>query len=254
MSWERDANWKLNQQEFAERAVTLYSDPVRIILSPTDLCNVNPRCVMCLTAPHQQAILSSAAIIAVTPFLQTVKFLTFSSLGEPFFARSMIELLDIVDENCSIEIQTNGLILPKRVRQAIIGKVAKLFISIDAATLETYDAIRMPGKWERLMQNLRDLRTERDAVSTCNPQMRLDFVVMRRNVEEMVDFVGLAAEMGAYGVKFTPMLSISHEHRQERPDFHFDYAEQYLAETDLVYQERITHCRELCRERQLTLE
>lgn len=247
---QRDTNWALSSDEFAERKSKLACDPVRLIISPTQRCNMQPRCVMCLTPDSARDTLMEKDMEALRPFLRTCKFLTLSADGEPLAAWGVVEaLLDAVDSNCSIEIQTNGLMLKSpKVREKLIGRVASLYISIDAARKETYDKIRAKGKFGDLIYWIRQLWMEREQLRTSIPRFRLDFVAMKENLEEMEEFVRLASFVGAYGVKFTTLLAISRTHIRCREGFEFDYHRQYFPSDYSEYAERLARCRELCTE------
>lgn len=84
------------------------------------------------------------------------------------------------------------------------GKVM-LTASVDAATKETYEKIRINGNFDILKKNMEfagRLRREGELA-----YFRMNYVVQRRNYAEMPDFVKWGLEIGADEVFFTKMLN-----------------------------------------------
>jgi wyosine [tRNA(Phe)-imidazoG37] synthetase (radical SAM superfamily) len=106
--------------------------------------------------------------------------------GEPFVSELYIyalkQLLKL--DNVRFSFRTNGskLIKHKDLFVDLKDKIDYLHFSIDAATKDTYEIVRRPGKWENLLSNL-DLIKSHEIKSTAS------FVVQVDNFREMPLFV-----------------------------------------------------------------
>lgn len=80
-----------------------------------------------------------------------------------------------------------------------------LIVSIDAATKNTYEKLRRGGNWERLIHNLKfaeKLRKENKL-----KRFTLDFVVQRKDIDEMYMFVQMTKSLGVDRVDFTAIAN-----------------------------------------------
>jgi len=138
-------------------------------------------------------------------FLPTCDGISLSHTGDPFASRMYREFLQSLDGSAyprlKVRLFTNGLLLP-RYWDSIAGihaMISAIWISIDAATKETYELLRRGGCWDDLLEALRlasDFCTSRKA------ELQLNFCVQRANFREMPDFVRLAEDFGATRVWF----------------------------------------------------
>ena len=89
-------------------------------------------------------------------------------------------------------ILTNGLLLPKYWKQIKSQIFASLSISLDAATKETYEKIRIGGKWEDLLRVLDLVKQNKNKFGF----IVLNMTVMRSNYKEIPQFIDLAESCG----------------------------------------------------------
>lgn len=142
------------------------------------------------------------------PELMTdVESLNICSSGDPFSSRLYREFLFEFDGSrfpkLKINLNTNGVLLTKEVflkMKNIHKNLGNIFISLDAATLETYKIVRKGGDWEKLIQNIKDLVEFRR--QGLFDHLQLDFVVQDHNYREMPLFVELGRGLGVDKVYF----------------------------------------------------
>jgi MoaA/NifB/PqqE/SkfB family radical SAM enzyme len=93
---------------------------------------------------------------------------------------------------------SNLLALTEPTTRALIeGRVTTVAASIDGVTKETYEKIRVPAKWERLISCLDTLnRVKREAKSK-TPHLRIIFTWMKSNRKELQGLPAFAAAHGA---------------------------------------------------------
>jgi radical SAM protein with 4Fe4S-binding SPASM domain len=120
--------------------------------------------------------------------------------GEPLMARHFDAALDIVAAAGvpHVDFVTNATLLTeRRIRKVMSAGLRRIMVSLDAATPETYEDIRLGASFDRVIGNLRLLRRLKAEAGTPYPRLRLNLVLMRRNVRELPDYLRLARELGA---------------------------------------------------------
>jgi MoaA/NifB/PqqE/SkfB family radical SAM enzyme len=89
-------------------------------------------------------------------------------------------------ENINIRFLTNGLLLKKLMpKMSVKQSIRHLDISIDAGDRETYERVRLGGKWETLIENLDYVKHNMDC------EVTLKFVLQRDNLASLDNFVSL---------------------------------------------------------------
>src|ERR1700687_3045627 len=93
---------------------------------------------------------------------------------------------------------TNLLALTEATAQTLIASgVTTVAASIDGMTKETYEKIRVPAKWERLMACLELLRSVKESVRAKRPRLRIIFTWMKSNRRDLAALPEFAAAHGA---------------------------------------------------------
>jgi len=146
------------------------------------------------------------ATIAQKLFLY-VKNASFTVMGEPLLSNNLYGMLDSLDNySIGLDLITNGLLLTN---DTIILKILKslqsINISLDAACKETYSYIRNSRDFDLVIKNLKRFnqlrgKTKKD-VFLC-----LSFVAMRKNIEELPDFIQLAKDLQADAVAVNHLI------------------------------------------------
>jgi hypothetical protein len=225
------------------RETALEDGPRLIALGHDSSCNLAcPSCRVGLVMADkaQNERLDRARDRVILPLLRNRQVgLHLTSWGDPFASRhyrSILEALRHDDfDGVKLFLLTNGLGLTKNVWTSmpqLAEKIVELRVSVDAATKETYEDVRRPGRWEVLRENLRAMgelsragafRRNRfsgggQSVSSDlfldaeNPiSFALAFVVQSANFREMPAFVRLAEEVDADVVVFQRYYSFGHE-------------------------------------------
>jgi MoaA/NifB/PqqE/SkfB family radical SAM enzyme len=173
-----------------------------VAMDITNRCNL--RCPMCARtvfpppASHDLS-LEQFRTIGGHCFHRAVA-LALSCSAEPLLHRGFGEIMQAVTEYRVpfTEVVTNGVLLDEEKIEAMIGaRLSRLVVSVDGATAPTYESIRVGASFERLMSNLRLLQRMKQEQGTTLPVLRLNFVMMRRNIEELPALIELATGLGA---------------------------------------------------------
>jgi MoaA/NifB/PqqE/SkfB family radical SAM enzyme len=93
---------------------------------------------------------------------------------------------------------TNLLALTDATAEALVGaRVRTVAASIDGMTKETYEKIRVPARWERLISCLDTLNRVRRAAKSRTPRLRVIFTWMKSNRKDLADLPAFAQAHGA---------------------------------------------------------
>ncbi len=138
----------------------------------------------------------------VLPMLKTAKSAFVTGSGDPFASKNFRQLLQSLNGHdypaLKLQIMTNGMLLTPEEWQkfpGIHGHVAKLKVSVDAATKGTHETLRRGAHWETMLANMAfmgELRAKGDVEF-----YELVFVVQQENFREMGDALDLARRVGA---------------------------------------------------------
>ena len=121
-----------------------------------------------------------------------------SGTGDPFYSKPMRNFLESIDTQKfpklrSIIIHTNGILWTPKIWEKmyrIHPMVTQCEISIDAATESTYKKIRVNGKWDTLLENLKYINT-----LPYLELINLSFVAQKDNYKEMEKFITLMSSI-----------------------------------------------------------
>ncbi|MBI9077122.1 MAG: radical SAM protein [Desulfatibacillum sp.] len=209
----------------------MQASPTYVLMSNLETCNL--KCPMCgpfreiyaenrLGAPFSCAVDKQREIVEgedmgalervareVHTGLPDLKVLGLTGAGDPLFRKDTRNILFSKRKNSNpkIALFTNGLLFEPKIWKKIKHNAFHYVnVSVDAATRDTYENLRRPGKWDTLTANLEflsDLRKQ-----GVIPLFFINFTVMRSNLEEMVDFVRLGKHLGVDSIYFQKIRGI----------------------------------------------
>ena len=118
--------------------------------------------------------------------------------GDPFASHVYRHFMEHTPQrdNIKYSILTNGLMFKEfhtRVPH-VIKNLTELGLSIDGASKETYEKLRLGGKWDKVLEALECMAEQR---SKHNFRFILHFVVQKDNYHEMEDIIDLGDQYGA---------------------------------------------------------
>ena len=118
--------------------------------------------------------------------------------GDPFASHVYRHFMVQTPErdNIKYSILTNGLMFKDfhtRVPN-VIGNLNELGVSIDGATKETYEKLRLGGKWDKINENLECMAEQKQKHGF---SFILHFVVQKDNYHEMETIIDLGEQYGA---------------------------------------------------------
>jgi sulfatase maturation enzyme AslB (radical SAM superfamily) len=107
-----------------------------------------------------------------------------------------------IKTNIGYSILTNGLMFEEHrgVLANIMGKLKVLGVSIDGASKQTYEKLRLGGRWDKIKSNLQSMADSKDKYDFW---FRFHVVVQQDNWWEMKDMVELAESYGVDEIYFS---------------------------------------------------
>ena len=186
--------------------------PLNVILDLTSRCNL--KCVMCyfaetdrLAFPPYDKQLSEDGNMPVDVFEKIAADLfprawrvALACAAEPMIHPRFREILEISGRYGVPDLwfPTNLLALTEATAEVLVKNgVATVAASIDGVTKETYEKIRVPAKFERLLACLDTLERVRRASRSKTPRLRIIFTWMKSNRHELPALPEFAAAHGA---------------------------------------------------------
>jgi MoaA/NifB/PqqE/SkfB family radical SAM enzyme len=175
----------------------------RIAIDTNNLCNL--RCIMCNMAlpdyREKPAIMSMELFERIAEqVFGRARVLDLSCGYEPFMTKGFIEYLRLARQYCKgqIGICTNALLVKEEIAEAIIAEelLDEMNISCDGLGESTYDSIRNGGRFDVLLSVLGLINRCKKVYGTSKPRLRLNYTMMKRNIEEIA---GIKAFVDEYG-------------------------------------------------------
>jgi len=167
-------------------------------------CNL--RCVMCpwremAKGAANQGIMSREIWEAIRPYLSEAQSVDFTGGGEPLLQPRLAQwIAEAKAAGCETGFLSNGLLLSEEKLEKILeAGINWICISMDGATAEIYNKIRVGSNFERVCQNVANIARLR---KNNLPKTLINFVLMKMNFHQMEEIVRLAAGLGVDQVNF----------------------------------------------------
>ncbi|UCD82673.1 MAG: radical SAM protein, partial [Desulfobacterales bacterium] len=167
-------------------------------------CNL--KCVMCpwremAKRVENHGIMTQTVWEAIRPYLDRVQSVDFTGGGEPLLQPQLAEwIADATEAGCETGFLTNGqLLTAEKLEKILAGGINWICISMDGATAELYNKIRVGSNFDRVCQNVTNIARLRTGKV---PKIMINFVLMNINFHQVEDIVRLAARLGVDQVNF----------------------------------------------------
>ncbi len=94
----------------------------------------------------------------------------------------LVDSFDLITKDIAIELVDAG--------------VDGIYISMDGASKETYESIKVGNSYEKVITNIRNLLTIKEIFSSPIPEICIRFVINEQNAHEMADFIRVISSIG----------------------------------------------------------
>ena len=163
--------------------------PTHIDIESTNYCNLD--CIHC-GRPLMSGDMGIMDWLVFTKTLRECQLNNCPSIklnwrGEPLIHPLLEEMVEVSKKKAGIlevQLNTNGqLLTPNRSRKLCNAGLDRIIISADGITRETYEKIRQRASWDRLIENIKYLRTLYP-----RPIIRIQTCVLPQNRHEIKDY------------------------------------------------------------------
>jgi radical SAM protein with 4Fe4S-binding SPASM domain len=177
--------------------------PHFVQIEPVGQCNL--RCRMCPIqfrtdgAPGQpRAFMSFAMFRELIDQFPELTELQLQGLGEPLLHPQFFDMVRYAAQRgILVSTNTNLTVMSEQgAEQCVASGLHTMHVSLDGASAEAYEAIRVRSRFERVLRNLRRVMRAKAELQSALPHIRLVAVAMRRNLPELPELVRLAHEEG----------------------------------------------------------
>ncbi|MGE5655544.1 MAG: radical SAM protein [Actinomycetota bacterium] len=173
--------------------------PTYVQIEPVGQCNL--RCQMCSIQFRKDgfpygppAFMKFETFTRIIDQFVGLQDLHLQGLGEPMMHPQFFEMIRYATER-GIRVTTNSnltLVNQKRAELFVTSGLKCLHVSLDGATAETYEKIRVGSNFEQVTNHLKWVLEWKQKLESSYPHLHLVMVVMQQNLHELPDLVKLA--------------------------------------------------------------
>ncbi|MCG3199095.1 MAG: hypothetical protein GHCLOJNM_03604 [bacterium] len=234
----RRVNQWLARLEARLGVVDPYCRPSRARLELTDACNL--RCRMCPQSfwewdrnYAEEWILERAR--SLYPWLLQLDYTSFGeTLLAPLFKQALLE----APTHAHTVLISNGLLINDDWAQFLVeNHLSELHVSIDAASRGAYQAMRGVDAFERVVENAKRLVGVKKRLGKSSPTLVFNFTLTRKNIDDLVPLIRLAAEIGFQRVHMNYLMVWIAENSEDSVFWIRDRACEAVDEADRVARE-----------------
>ena len=229
-------NEELAEEEQRRRSPITRAMPTKILINMGMKCNLS--CIMCIRRKFSEDLnmiepdfeIFKNVADRLFPYIRTFGM---TVAAEPLLGVRFLEQLRIAERySVKADIVTNATLLSSdKLIRKILNVASKLEISLDAARKETYESIRVGGNFEQVKENIKRLNSLKKKIPPDKrPFITFCFLLMRRNIEELPQFIKLAKELEADCVVLSHVTIFTKEIKKESLIYCKGLSNKYLVE------------------------
>lgn len=177
---------------------SLIMKPREILIEPTNICNL--RCPLC----SNKSMKRLKGLMSFEQFKQIIdtidlplQRITIGMTGEPLVNKDVFKMINYASSkgiNCSLP--TNGLLINNFSMDEILNSgLCQMNIAFDGATKQVYEQYRVGGKFEIVLENIKQLCHEKRKRGLKYPLIYIQFLVTKQNQHEIEMMKELAKEI-----------------------------------------------------------
>ena len=182
-----------------DRSPVAVQPPVCLYLEVTNRCNL-----LCETCPRTFEELEPPADMSWELFTRIVgqvpniARVVLHGVGEPMLVKNLPDMIRFLKARGTyVLFNTNGTLMrPKRFQELIDTGLDELRVSLDAADRESYAKIRGKDFFSRIVRDVGKFIAYQKQMSAATPRISLWLTGLKETVDQLPEFVRLAAQMG----------------------------------------------------------
>jgi len=189
----------------------------KLYLEPTSRCNL--KCITCLrrqwgTIPEQDMLMDLFEnLLEQMESFPELNQVHLGGFGEPLAHPEVLTMIKkLTAAGYRVSLSSNGTLLNKNTaRELIRCGINSIFISIDGVEKEAFNDIRVEGDFNQVYENMLGLRDLKKEMNVYHPKVGLEFVLMKKNSNQLHKLPELASELRVATVLVTNLLPCSEE-------------------------------------------
>ncbi|MEF3244397.1 MAG: tungsten cofactor oxidoreductase radical SAM maturase [Caldisericaceae bacterium] len=199
----------------------------KVYIEITSKCNLN--CIMCFRRFWKDKVLEMSFDnylkvindLKEFPKLETVYL---GGIGEPLVHSKILDIIKVTKEKgFKVEFGTNGTLLNKYASHLIKLGVDKIIVSIDAPDSKIYEDIRGTD-FNKVEDNVMYLQELKKEMKASNPNVEIEVVAMKSNIDLLPNILPLATKLGVTTVIISNIMPFNRKLSNEiLYDGSFDY-------------------------------
>jgi len=184
----------------------------RLLVEVSQRCNL--RCRTCSGVCATGAVLELEAFTKMldkVPDGTAMDLVRFVGAGEPLMAHDFDEMLLQASKRfprAELDFFTNGMLLTDRLTRSIVANQIRTYItvSMDGATPETFEYIRRGASFHKVLENIDRINALKTAAGSVYPRIRVNYNMLKRNLDDIPKMVRLAAERNIEEIRFSQLV------------------------------------------------
>lgn len=204
-------------------------------------CNL--KCIMCeyrywTNAGRDMSFDEFKKVYSKIPWISRVFYphllrFALSGIGEAFMNKDALKIMEFIKKkNGFITLADNFTLITEKTAEKIIDiGVDEIFISLDGATKEVYEKIRLGANFDKVIKNIRYLVFLKKKLNKLLPKLVVRFVPMKENIHELPLFINLVESMGLNEIEIPALYTF-----EQNKDLNFDYNDfvKFLNEAEKI--------------------
>ncbi len=173
--------------------------PRSLYLETTNRCDSKCQtCIRTFRSLEPPADLTLEQVKAITEQFSVLERVVLHGIGEPLLNREIFEIVAYLKTRAATVLFNSDAIslTATRALRLIQSGLDEYRVSLDAATRQTYRRLRGVDQFDRVVANVRRLVQLERGRSRSAPRVSLWFTASRANLDELLAFVRLAADLG----------------------------------------------------------
>lgn len=168
--------------------------PTHVDVELTNVCDL--ACEFCetLVMKRKKGMMSLSTFKTVIDQCEAigVHSIKLNLWGESVLNKNLCEMVEYAKQNTRLVLQFNtnaNRLTPEIARRLILAGLDRLTISVDGITKETYEKLRVRGKYERVFANIHRLFELKNELGSANPHVTMQIIRTTVNAQEVEPFV-----------------------------------------------------------------
>lgn len=171
--------------------------PKFIEVEVSTFCNL--RCKMCEHTywKEKNQHMSFGQLESIVKQFPNLKWIGLTGIGESFLNPDFLKMIEYVKrKKLYLELYDNFYLINEKFAAILVNSsVDRMVVSLDAARPETYKKLRPGSNFERVLENIKNLRKLKKKLKSYYPEIVFHFIISKDNLDEVLDYVTLVKRL-----------------------------------------------------------